>query len=62
MAKKNMGKSPDQRNFLTMNRPVDGSEILRSKPVEVDSDSFFQYLQGFSTISVGCLGFLNHQQ
>ena len=34
---------------------VDGSEIRRS-PVEVDSLS--HYLQGFSTIPGGCLGFL----
>ncbi len=38
---------------------VDGSEIWRS-PVEVGSLS--HYLQGFSIIPSGCLGFLNHQQ
>ena len=37
----------------------DGSEI-RDSPGEVVSLS--HYLQGFSTIPGGCLGFLNHQQ
>ena len=35
---------------------VDGSEIRRSR---VEVDSLCHYLQGFSTIPGGCLGFLN---
>ena len=35
-------------------------EIIRRSPVELGSLS--QYLQGFSTIPGGCLGFLKHQQ
>ena len=40
---------------MIWNDTVDGSEIRRS-PVEVGS--FFHYLQDFSTIPGGCLGFL----
>ena len=51
---------PGYQQFLKIwGTTVDGSEILRS-PVEVGSLS--HYLQGFSTIPGGCLGFLNHQQ
>jgi len=39
---------------------VDASRNPAITPVEVGSLS--HYLQGFSTISGGCLGFLNHQQ
>ena len=39
---------------------VDGRNPAPSAPVEVGSLS--HYLQGFSTIPAGCLGFLNHQQ
>ena len=39
------------------NGTVDGRNLA---PVEVGSLS--HYLQGFSTIPGGCLGFLNHQQ
>ena len=45
----------DQLRCFELRYTVDGSEMLRS-PVEVGSLS--HYLQGFSTIPGGCLGFL----